>query len=124
MIYSKTSLLHTQTRDPKINLYILINEVPILNIEANQYRKGPKFSVLINEVYLLLKRGLLKRFYCMCKSYYNSHHEFMRTCILGNLSSQTRCQYNGMQSVGFLWIFEHCLLVLNLLQIVNQYQGA
>jgi hypothetical protein len=31
--------------------------------EVHQYRKGPKFSVFINEVYLL-KMDLFKKFYC------------------------------------------------------------
>jgi hypothetical protein len=56
-------LYYVHARDRKISLYLLTRSLYltwfVLNKEVHQYRKGPKFSVLINEVYLL------KRFYCI-----------------------------------------------------------
>jgi hypothetical protein len=66
--YTVKPLYYVHTRDQKISLYLLTRSLYltwfVLNNEVPQYRKGPKFYVLINEVYLL-KRGLLKRFYCI-----------------------------------------------------------
>jgi hypothetical protein len=64
-------LYYVHTGDRKISLYLLTRSLYltwfVLNKEVHRHRKGPKFSALINEVYLL-KRDLLKRFYCMSQS--------------------------------------------------------
>jgi hypothetical protein len=60
--------VHTSNR--KISLYLLTRSLYLtwfeLNNEVHQYRKGPKFSVFINEIYLLKRdQDLSKRFYCI-----------------------------------------------------------
>jgi hypothetical protein len=62
--YTVKPLYYVHTRNQKVSLYLLTRSLYftwfiVLNNEVYEYRKGPKFSVLINEVYLL------KRFYCI-----------------------------------------------------------
>jgi hypothetical protein len=56
-------LYYVHLRDPKISLNLLTRSLYltwfVLNNEVHQYRKGPKFSVLTSEVYLL-KSGPIK----------------------------------------------------------------
>jgi HJR/Mrr/RecB family endonuclease len=57
MTYTVKPLYYVHTRDQKVSLYLLTRSLYltwfVLNNEVHEYRKGPKFSVLINEVYLL-----------------------------------------------------------------------
>jgi hypothetical protein len=54
------------TRDRKISLCLLTRSLYltwlVLNNEVHRYKKGPEFSVLINEVYLLKRCPLKKSF--------------------------------------------------------------
>jgi hypothetical protein len=49
-------LYYVHTMDPKISLYLLTRSLCltwfVLNKEVHQYRKGPKLSVHINEVFI------------------------------------------------------------------------
>jgi hypothetical protein len=65
------------------------------NNEVHQYRKGPKFYVLINEVYLL-KRDLLKRFYCT-SIFPTSHSLFLQ---------ETECTIDANVKHDILCIYE------------------
>jgi hypothetical protein len=59
-------LHYVHAREQKISLYLLTRSLYltwfVLNNEVHRYKKGPIFSVPINEVYSL-RRDLLKRFY-------------------------------------------------------------
>jgi hypothetical protein len=61
----------------------------VLNNEVHQYRKGPKFSVLISGVYLL-KRGLLKRFYYLLSVIFDRiQHYYVTSNITSNSNNVT-----------------------------------
>jgi hypothetical protein len=63
--YTVKPLSYVHAKDPKISFYLIMRSLYltwfVLNNEVQQYRKGPKFFVLNNKVYLL------KRFYCIEK---------------------------------------------------------